>query len=461
MSNAGFQLFNELFPVGANVLYAACLALFVKSFMPGQICSYRKLLVIFSAFMTISLLCNAITAPQGLTGLLMTFLLIGGSGILGLEKTTAFLLMILFWNSRVSAGLMIDSLSFILEQLFPLQAESPELLYLHTAVLVVLFLLSHAALLAFMLYFLQRQLKKRQIPLRRQEVCCISLIPAAGILFGQIIAKLLFEFKDGILLELYERHPEFLAIVPLLAIFFYTGTLLTIMFQQEMAVLRKERAGCLVKKQQTQEIQARIREVEQHYALVRRLKHEMRGHLTNIMGLAQSKEYESLKDYILQVNGSIHDIDLTLQTGNPVTDIILGDIKKQCRNKNISLQMDFQYPQAGNYNALDIGIILQNLLQNALEACEKVSPETRRITLTGKRKERFFLIEVKNSFSGDVKFDQNGMPATTKTEEAFLHGIGLSNVRQETQKYMGELELKVNQQQFCATVLLQERSNYE
>ncbi len=77
MSNAGFQLFNELFPVGANVLYAACLALFVKSFMPGQICPYRKLLVIFSAFMTISLLCNAITAPQGLTGLLMTFLLIG------------------------------------------------------------------------------------------------------------------------------------------------------------------------------------------------------------------------------------------------------------------------------------------------------------------------------------------------------------------------------------------------
>ena len=201
MSNAGFQLFNELFPVGANVLYAACLALFVKPFMPGQICPYRKLLVIFSAFMTISLLCNAITAPQGLTGLLMTFLLIGGSGILGLEKTTAFLLMILFWNSRVSAGLMIDSLSFILEQLFPLQAESPELLYLHTAVLVVLFLLSHAALLAFMLYFLQRQLKKRQIPLRRQEVCCISLIPAAGILFGQIIAKLLFEFKDGILLD--------------------------------------------------------------------------------------------------------------------------------------------------------------------------------------------------------------------------------------------------------------------
>ena len=52
MSNAGFQLFNELFPVGANVLYAACLALFVKSFMPGQICPYRKLLVIFSAFMT-------------------------------------------------------------------------------------------------------------------------------------------------------------------------------------------------------------------------------------------------------------------------------------------------------------------------------------------------------------------------------------------------------------------------
>ena len=40
-----------------------------------------------------------------------------------------------------------------------------------------------------------------------------------------------------------------------------------------------------------------------------------------------------------------------------------------------------------------------------------------------------------------------------------MHGIGLSNVRREAEKYMGELELKTDQREFSATVLLQERSN--
>ena len=81
------------------------------------------------------------------------------------------------------------------------------------------------------------------------------------------------------------------------------------------------------------------------------------------------------------------------------------------------------------------------------------------IVLTGKRKGRFFLIEVKNSFVGEVVFGQDGLPVTTKKEDIPMHGIGLSNVRREAEKYMGELELKAVQQEFSATVLLQERSS--
>ncbi len=79
--------------------------------------------------------------------------------------------------------------------------------------------------------------------------------------------------------------------------------------------------------------------------------------------------------------------------------------------------------------------------------------------LTGKRKGRLFLIEVKNSFAGEVVFGQDGLPVTTKKEDAPMHGIGLANVRREAEKYMGELELKVNQGEFSAAVLLQERSS--
>ncbi len=102
-------------------------------------------------------------------------------------------------------------------------------------------------------------------------------------------------------------------------------------------------------------------------------------------------------------------------------------------------------------------IILQNLLQNAVEACEKVGVGERFIVLTGKRKGRFFLIEVKNSFVGKVVFGQDGLPVTTKKEDAPMHGIGLSNVHREAEKYMGEMEIKAENQTFSVVVLLQEK----
>ena len=79
--------------------------------------------------------------------------------------------------------------------------------------------------------------------------------------------------------------------------------------------------------------------------------------------------------------------------------------------------------------------------------------------LTGKGKGCFSLIEVKNAFVGEVVFRQDGLPVTTKKEDIPMHGIGLSNVRREAEKYMGEFELRTNQREFSATVLLQERSS--
>jgi len=267
------------------------------------------------------------------------------------------------------------------------------------------------------------------------------------------------EFKDGVLLQLYERHPAFLAVIPVLALLFYAGAYLTIAFQQGMAALREEQAIHYMEYQQTQAIRARIHEAEQFYTRIRGLKHEMRGHLTNIKGLAQSGEYASLEDYISKMDESMSGFALTLQTGNPVTDVIVNDIRRQSLDLGIRFQVEFHYPDPGAYDAFDVGIILQNLLQNAVEACGKVNEGERFIVLTGKRKGRFFLIEVKNSFAGEVVFGQDGLPVTTKKEDAPMHGIGLSNVRREAEKYMGELELKADQQIFSATVLLQERSS--
>lgn len=454
MSEPAFLYFNMAFAVVAELLYGICLALFLRPFVKGR----GKLPLVLGIYLLLCLLCDGASIPKGFFGLLLIALPTAAAKTLGLTRTMAFLLALLYWNARTTSALMTESLFFILEHYLPAPNGPPEAIYLRSASLLTVFLTAHAVTLAVMLNALQRQLGKRELPIHRRELCYLALVPAAGILFGQVISRLLVEFKDGVLLQLYERHPAFLAVIPVLALLFYAGAYLTIAFQQGMAALREEQATYFVERQQTRAIRARIHEAEQVYTRVRQLKHEMRGHMTNIKALAGQGEYAGLEDYIARMDESISGFELTLQTGNPVTDVIVNDTRRRSLDLGIRFQVDFHYPEPGAYDAFDVGIILQNLLQNAVEACEKVSEGERFIVLTGKRKGRFFLIEVKNSFAGEVVFGQDGLPVTTKKEDAPMHGVGLSNVRREAEKYMGELELRTNQQEFSATVLLQERS---
>lgn len=456
MSETKFLMFNHGYAFAAEFLYASSLALFLQPFMRTGRYRWRKGAAVFAAYLFLSWICDRLAAPRGTFVLTVTLLLTAGAEVLDLERPRAFLLGLLYWETRVNSGLIADSLYFAAEQVLPCRSVAPEEVYLQTALRLTLLLLSHAAMFIMMLYALCRRLKRRPLPLGRLEICYISLVPAAGILFGQIIAGLLFEIRDGELLQLYERHPAFVAAVPILALLFYAGSYLTILFQQGMAALQEEQAAGFVERQQTRAIRARIHEAEQFYSRIRQLKHEMRGHLTNIQGLVQSKEYAEVEEYISRLDESMSGFELTLRTGNPVTDVIVNDRRRQCQEMGIRFQVEFHYPQSGHYDAFDVGIILQNLLQNALEACEKVPKSERFLTLAGKRKGRFFLIEVRNSFSGEIAFGRDGLPETAKKTDAPMHGIGLSNVRRIAEKYMGEMEISLEERVFRITVMVQE-----
>ncbi len=491
MSETGFQIFHQAYAVGAELLYAVCLTLFLCPFMGEREHRRKKGAAVFCVYLSTSLFLSRIAAPQGSFILVLLLFLTAASKALGLGKNMAFLLGLLYWNAKISSGLMVESLFFIGEEIVPEPVERPEAIYLRATVLLTLLLLSHLVLFIIMLYALLRRIQRRTpgytfspehtsgvysdmwehsssgrfpdvpgqfLPSGLLELCYMSLIPAAGILFGQMIARLLYEIKDGRLLQLYERHPVFLAVVPLLALLFYMGGYLTILFQQEMAALREEQAAAFVERQQVQAIRARIQEAEQFYSQIRRIRHETRGHLNNIKGMIHNGEYACAEDYIFRMDESMGGFELTLRTGNPITDVIINDKRQQCEEQGIPFRTDFHYPDSGSFDAFDVGIVLQNLLQNALEACEKISEGERFISLAGRRKGRFLLIEAKNSFVGDLVFGADGLPVTDKKTDVSMHGIGLTNVRRIAEKYMGEMEVCPENQVFRVTVMVQEKS---
>ena len=173
-----------------------------------------------------------------------------------------------------------------------------------------------------------------------------------------------------------------------------------------------------------------------------------------------------METYIARMDDSMKVFEFSVHTGNAVTDVIINDRRKTAAALGIDFQCAFSYPGSDKYNAYDIGIILSNLLQNALEACAALPEATGYIRLSGRQKKKFFLIDVRNPFDGQIIFDKNtGLPVSTKEntgtkDPISMHGIGLSNVKREAEKYMGDVDIRTENNEFHVTVLLQERRQF-
>ena len=471
MSETGFVLFQHIADAAETVLYAACMTFLFYPFMAEQKERRKNVLkkaaAVFGAYVLVYLICSASSVPGWLCMIIVIVLLASSHTILGVEKNTAFLLGVLFFGIKDMCRLITESLHYIFNIKFLQGLSDENTIYRNVAVGYSLSAVLRLILLFIMLLFISRKLQKGPLELHAKELCYLCLIPAAGIMFGNIIFRQFFTVKENVPFLLYEEYPVFIGLVPLTSVLFYVGIVATVMSYQEMVKLQEEKKKYYVEQQQLLAIRERMGEVEQFYDGIRRMKHEMKNHLTNIKGLAVSGSYEEMEQYIAKMDESMDVFELTVKTGNAVTDVIVNDKQKAADKQGISFRSDFLYPASDGYDAYDLAIIINNLLQNALEACERMAGGKKYISLSGRQKKRFFLICVKNSFEGEVTFDKNNnLPVSTKSvgppgKSTAMHGIGLSNVKRETAKYLGNVNIKTRKNEFIVTVLLQERSRNE
>ena len=67
-------------------------------------------------------------------------------------------------------------------------------------------------------------------------------------------------------------------------------------------------------------------------------------------------------------------------------------------------------------------------------------------------KEDFFIIEVKNTFTQEIKHWKEGIPLSNKGDN---HGLGLKSVKRIAEKYLGTVLFDIQNGWFDARVMLQ------
>ena len=106
---------------------------------------------------------------------------------------------------------------------------------------------------------------------------------------------------------------------------------------------------------------------------------------------------------------------------------------------------------------IDITTIFGNLLDNAIEATEKVEPSKRAISLNINQKGKLVLIYIYNTYQENLKIENNKLITTKK--DSFNHGFGLKSIENIVKKYNGDLKISTNNNIFELNIILQNINN--
>lgn len=186
----------------------------------------------------------------------------------------------------------------------------------------------------------------------------------------------------------------------------------------------------------------------------KRLRHDMNSHLFSIKVYIQNKQNEEAIAYInniVETDGlSTKDI---CKTGHLMIDALINYRCTIAEEKGIRCSVFHQIPSTISFKNSDLCVVLGNALDNAIEATEKLEMDKRYINLRMLYNKGCFLIEIQNSFDGNIKTNGNGDFITTK-QDKINHGIGMLSIKKIVNAYGGEMDVNVTQDKFDMTIML-------
>ena len=200
---------------------------------------------------------------------------------------------------------------------------------------------------------------------------------------------------------------------------------------------------------QVQEYEMQLEHMKRSGQEIRRMKHDLK-HLAFVMEKAASKDNEEVKEILSEMNLAISDYEELLLSGNSVLDSILNFMQEKARQAGAVIHMDIKVSDQIPVKAIDLNIILGNLLENAVEAVAE--QEDKAIRLRMKYDKGSLLIHVCNRYDGILRV-KNGK-YLTKKEDKENHGIGLENVKRVVEKYDGDIKINTTGNKFDVIILL-------
>ncbi|MBE5942810.1 MAG: GHKL domain-containing protein [Lachnospiraceae bacterium] len=200
---------------------------------------------------------------------------------------------------------------------------------------------------------------------------------------------------------------------------------------------------------------AYFKEYKKSQEETRRFRHDVTNNLSCLSALLQEEKQEEAQRYLNNMLGEIHAFSPKVVTGDEMLDCIISVKWEQMIEEGILFEVDGILDRGLEWEPIDICTVFSNALDNAIEACQKVTGK-KVILLSLKRTKNFYYIEIKNSMNKEllnVEEVRSGKLFTTKKDKD-IHGFGLENIKKIIYNHSGQVELDTDDEYFILRMII-------
>ncbi len=181
-------------------------------------------------------------------------------------------------------------------------------------------------------------------------------------------------------------------------------------------------------------------DVQREHTQIRRLRHDMRNHLTTVEGLLNEGNTERAIKYLEGLTGHPAFGGNQRICENEAANVVFAAKKEHMERMGLRADIQACLPAAIPVSDMDLTALLGNAVDNAMEAAVKT--EDKNIEVRCRTDKGLFMLSVKN---GTVLKDLD--LSTSKSNKA-THGFGIPGIREIAERYGGSLDAGIRNGRF-------------
>lgn len=182
---------------------------------------------------------------------------------------------------------------------------------------------------------------------------------------------------------------------------------------------------------------------------IKKIRHDLINHNISLQAFFENKDYLSGLEYLKNMNNIVEIPEDTLETGNIALDAIINTKRSIAISKNISFVTNIQIPENVFVDPIDICIIFGNALDNAIEACEKIQNNNKKIAVSIVYEDDSIICKIANTA---IKSNNHFLHTTKK--DSSNHGFGIGNIESALSKYKHICRFKQTEDEFILSFVI-------